>query len=888
MPKAKPQPKFLKDYRPSGWLIDTAALRVELGEDGSVVHARLALRRNPDPKAEAGPLVLHGRELETLNLAVDGRPLAATDYQADGETLTLPGVTGDCVLESSVRIHPESNTSLEGLYRSGGNFCTQCEAEGFRKITWFLDRPDVMARYTVRIEGEKARYPVLLSNGNLLEEGALADGRHFAVWEDPYPKPSYLFALVAGDLVHLEDRFTTRSGREVTLRIYVRANDLDKTAHAMRSLKKSMQWDEETFGLEYDLDVFNIVAVSDFNMGAMENKSLNIFNSKYVMASESTATDGDYVNVEGVIAHEYFHNWTGNRVTLSSWFHLSLKEGLTVFRDQQFTADMNSAAVKRIDDVRVLRASQFPEDAGPMAHPIRPASYIEMNNFYTTTVYEKGAEVIRMIHTLLGPEGFRKGMDLYFERHDGQAVTTDDFVAAMEDASGVDLGQFRLWYDQAGTPTVGVRRHYDAAARRFTLTVSQRIPDTPGQTHKKPMHIPLALGLLDPAGREIPLRLEGESAAAGGHRVLDLREAEQRFVFEDVPAAPVPSVLRGFSAPVHLDSDLTREELSFLMGHDPDSFNRWEAGQQLATGLLLDLVADHAAGRPLVAAPILIEAFRNVLDDTALDPALAAMTLILPDTRTLSERLDVVDPEAVHGARKFLRKALGEALHDRFEQAYAANTVKGPYGIDAAAMGRRSLKNVALGYLLSQKDAESRALAMKQYRGADNMTDAFAAFAGLANQDCPEREEVLADFYATWREDELVMDKWFSVQATSSLPDTLENVRALTAHPAFDMKNPNKVRALISAFAHGNLLRFNAADGGGYRFVAERVLELDALNPQVAARLVAAFNRWTKFDGKRQVIMRGELERIVGHEGLSRNVYEIVSKALAMAEAAAG
>ena len=888
MPKAKPQPKFLKDYRPSGWLIDTAALRVELGEDGSVVHARLALRRNPDPKAEAGPLVLQGRELETLSLAVDGRPLAATDYQADGETLTLPGVTGDCVLESSVRIHPESNTSLEGLYRSGGNFCTQCEAEGFRKITWFLDRPDVMARYTVRIEGEKARYPVLLSNGNLLEEGALADGRHFAVWEDPYPKPSYLFALVAGDLVHLEDRFTTRSGREVTLRIYVRANDLDKTAHAMRSLKKSMQWDEETFGLEYDLDVFNIVAVSDFNMGAMENKSLNIFNSKYVMASEATATDGDYVNVEGVIAHEYFHNWTGNRVTLSSWFHLSLKEGLTVFRDQQFTADMNSAAVKRIDDVRVLRASQFPEDAGPMAHPIRPASYIEMNNFYTTTVYEKGAEVIRMIHTLLGPEGFRKGMDLYFERHDGQAVTTDDFVAAMEDASGVDLGQFRLWYDQAGTPTVGVRRHYDAAARRFTLTVSQRIPDTPGQTHKKPMHIPLALGLLDPAGREIPLRLEGESAAAGGHRVLDLREAEQRFVFEDVPAAPVPSVLRGFSAPVHLDSDLTREELSFLMGHDPDSFNRWEAGQQLATGLLLDLVADHAAGRPLVAAPILIEAFRNVLDDTALDPALAAMTLILPDTRTLSERLDVVDPEAVHGARKFLRKALGEALHDRFEQAYAANTVKGPYGIDAAAMGRRSLKNVALGYLLSQKDAESRALAMKQYRGADNMTDSFAAFAGLANQDCPEREEVLADFYATWREDELVMDKWFSVQATSSLPDTLENVRALTAHPAFDMKNPNKVRALISAFAHGNLLRFNAADGGGYRFVAERVLELDALNPQVAARLVAAFNRWTKFDGKRQVIMRGELERIVGHEGLSRNVYEIVSKALAMAEAAAG
>ncbi len=886
MADAKPQPKYLKDYRPSAWLIDTAELRVELGEEGTLVHARLALRPNPDPKAERGPLVLHGRELEPVSLALNGKALAPADYRIEDGRLHLPSAKGDCVLESTVRIHPETNTSLEGIYRSGGNFCSQCEAEGFRKITWFLDRPDVMARYTVRIEGDKQRYPVLLSNGNLIESGALAGGGHFAVWQDPFPKPCYLFALVAGDLVHLEDRFRTRSGREVTLRIYVRGGDLEKTPHAMRSLKKSMQWDEDTYGLEYDLDVFNIVAVSDFNMGAMENKSLNIFNSKYVLASEETATDADYVNVEGVIAHEYFHNWTGNRVTLSSWFHLSLKEGLTVFRDQQFTADMNSAAVKRIDDVRTLRASQFPEDAGPMAHPIRPPSYIEMNNFYTTTVYEKGAEVIGMIHTLLGAEGFRKGMDLYFQRHDGQAVTTDDFVAAMADATGVDLTQFKLWYDQAGTPTLKVSRSYDAAARRFTLTVKQSIPDTPGQSHKKPMHIPFAMGLLDGAGREIPLRLDGEAKAGPGHRVLDLREGEQRFRFLDVPEAPVPSLLRGFSAPAYLETDLSHAELSFLMGHDPDSFNRWEAGQQLATSLLLDLIADQAAGRPLAADPVLIEAFRAVLEDRRLDPALAAMTLTLPDTKTLAERVAVIDPEAIHGARKFLRKSIGAALREQFAAVYAANQDQGPYRLEPAAMGRRSLKNCALAYLVSQEDAAGRALALAQFKAADNMTDSFAALAVLSDQAGPEREEALAAFDARWRADELVMDKWFSVQAMSSLPDTLAQVEALMRHAAFDIKNPNKVRALISSFAHGNLLRFNAADGAGYRFIAERVLELDALNPQVAARLVACFNRWTKFDAARQQIMRGELERIEAKSGLSRNVYEIVSKALAMARAA--
>ena len=884
MADRKPQPKYLKDYRPSAWLIDLADLRFELGETETLVHARLSIRRNPAENAETGALCLKGRQMDLLTLALDGTTLTDAAYRLAGDTLTLADTPDAFTLESSVRIHPENNTSLEGLYKSGGNLCTQCEAEGFRKITYFLDRPDVMARYTVRIEADRARYPVLLSNGNLVEEGALDGGGHFAVWEDPFPKPSYLFALVAGQLVHREDRFKTRSGRDVTLRIFVREGDLAKTPHAMRSLIKAMRWDEEVYGLEYDLDIFNIVAVDDFNMGAMENKSLNIFNSKYVLASEATATDADYINVEGVIAHEYFHNWTGNRVTLSSWFHLSLKEGLTVFRDQQFTGDLNSAPVERINSVRTLRASQFPEDAGPMAHPIRPPSYIEMNNFYTTTVYEKGAEVIRMLHTLLGPAGFRQGMDLYFERHDGQAVTTDDFVDAMADASGLDLEQFRLWYDQAGTPTLTVSRDYDAASRIFSLTVSQSIPDTPGQTGKRPMHIPLAMGLLDAAGAEIPLQLEGEPAPVGGHRVLDIKAAEERFRFVKVPAKPVPSLLRHYSAPVYLKNDLSHEELSFLMAHDSDNFNRWEAGQQLATDLLLDHVADIQAGRELIAAPVFIDAIDKVLADESLDPALAAQALILPIAAVLAEQMAVIDPVAIVEARKFLRKAAGEALHEQFLAVYKANLDKAPYSIDAAAMGRRSLKNLALGYLLTREDAGSRALAMAQYREADNMTDAFAALNHLSNHDCPERSEALADFHERWRTDTLVLDKWFSTQATSLLPGTLDTVKELVANPGFDIKNPNKVRALIGAFAHGNLLHFNAADGQGYAFIADRILELDGINPQVAARLAGAFNRWLKFDPARQTLIREQLERIEGAKGLSRNVYEIVSKALAMAK----
>ncbi len=880
MSDKKPQPKYLKDYRPSEYLIDTLDLRFELGENGTLVTATSAFRRNPEGEASGSALFLHGREQELISLKMDGAEIPLDEIEIDEEGLRLPATPDAFTLQTITRIHPETNTSLEGLYKSGGNFCTQCEAEGFRKITYFLDRPDVMTRYKVRVEGEREKYPVLLSNGNLIEEGELDGGRHFAVWEDPHPKPSYLFALVAGDLRAHEDRFTTRSGREVTLRIWVRENDLDRVEHAMRSLIKSMKWDEDVFGLEYDLDIFNIVAVSDFNMGAMENKSLNIFNSKYVLARPETATDGDFVNVEAVIAHEYFHNWTGNRVTLNSWFQLSLKEGLTVLRDQLFTADMNSAAVERIDSVRTLRAGQFPEDAGPMAHPVRPQSYIEMNNFYTATVYEKGAEVIRMMRTIIGPEAFRAGMDLYFERHDNAAVTTDDFAQAMADASGVDLTHFKLWYDQAGTPEVKVKRHHDASTGVYTLTISQDLPDTPGQTGKKPMHIPVLTALFDAKGQQLPLQFEGEDAPMGGERVLHLKQAEQEFRFVNLPEEPVPSLLRGFSAPVRLNTDLTHEELSFLMSRDSDSFNRWEAGQQLATDLLLSLVEDHQAGREFECDSVIVEAFCEILGNEDLDPALASQTLTLPGAGYLAELVDVVDPEAIHEAGQFLRRSLGAALRSEFEAVYARNHVDAPFDIDPASMGRRALANTALSYIMTQRDEAARTLAKKQFDTADNMTDSLGALGILSFHEVPERATVLAAFAEKWKDDELVMDKWFSTQAWSPLPGALDEVKALMEHPAWDALNPNKVRALISAFAYGNPLRFHAADGSGYGFIADQIIALNKTNPQVAARLAGCFNRWTKFDADRQALMKAELERILAEPELSANVFEIVSKAL--------
>ncbi|HEY0833052.1 MAG TPA: aminopeptidase N [Azospirillum sp.] len=885
MDKAAPKAIHLKDYRPPAHLIDTVDLRFDLREDATTVHAVLAVRRNPadrdaDGDVEHPALVLDGQRLELVSVALNGKALTPDCYAVDADRLTIPRVPESFTLETVVRIKPQENTALEGLYKSSGNFCTQCEAEGFRKITYFLDRPDVMARYTTTIAADKARYPVLLSNGNLVDAGDAPGGRHWARWEDPFPKPCYLFALVAGGLRMVEDRFRTRSGRDVTLRIYVEPGNEDKVGHAMTSLKKSMAWDEEVFGLEYDLDIFNIVAVGDFNMGAMENKSLNVFNTKYVLAKPETATDQDFLNIEAVVAHEYFHNWTGNRVTCRDWFQLSLKEGLTVFRDQEFSADMNSRAVKRIAEVQRLRTVQFPEDSGAMAHPVRPDTYVEINNFYTPTVYDKGAEVIRMIHTLLGKEGFRKGMDLYFQRHDGQAVTCDDFVAAMADATGADLSRFKRWYHQAGTPELAVSGAYDDAAHSYRLTVKQTVPPTPGQPVKQPMHIPLAIGLLGPDGTDLPLTLKGETAPGGTSRVLHVTESEQVFEFTGVPARPVPSLLRGFSAPVTLRTDASDDDLTFLMAHDSDAFNRWEAGQTLATRILLTLIEDRKAGRDLTLPDGFVRAVAAILDDAARDPAFAAQALVLPAESFLATRMGVIDPVAIHEVREFARRALAERLRDRWLAAYRANAGNEPFSVDAAAIGRRALKNVGLAYLMALEDDEALGLCLGQFHGAAGMTDVIAALQFLAGSGAAERDDALASFYERWKGDPLVVDKWFTVQATSPRPDTLAEVRRLLDHPAFEIRNPNKVYALIGAFAGGNLVRFHAADGAGYAFLADQVLRLDPMNPQVASRLMGPFSRLKRFDAARQEQMRTQLRRIVAQPGLSPDVFEVASKSL--------
>ncbi|TWA74219.1 aminopeptidase N [Azospirillum brasilense] len=881
MDKGTPKAIRLQDYRPPAHLIDTVDLFFDLGEDVTTVRAQLGLRRNPArDDAATQPLTLDGQRLELVSVALNGRPLGDAEYTVTPDHLTVHSVPETFTLETVVRIKPQENTALEGLYKSSGNFCTQCEAEGFRKITYFADRPDVMARYTTTITADKARYPVLLSNGNLVESGDLPDGRHRAVWEDPFPKPCYLFALVAGALVHQEDRFRTASGRDVTLRIYVEPGNEDKVDHAMRSLIKSMRWDEEVFGLEYDLDIFNIVAVGDFNMGAMENKSLNVFNTKYILAKPETATDQDFLGIEAVVAHEYFHNWTGNRVTCRDWFQLSLKEGLTVFRDQEFSSDMNSRAVKRIADVQRLRTVQFPEDSGAMAHPVRPDSYVEINNFYTPTVYDKGSEVIRMYHTLLGAQGFRKGMDLYFQRHDGQAVTCDDFAAAMSDATGVDLTQFKRWYRQAGTPELDVSGVYDEAAKTYRLTVKQTVPPTPGQPVKEPMHIPLVMGLLGPDGADLPLRLTGEAEAAGTSRTLHITEAGQTFTFVDVPARPVPSLLRGFSAPVKLRADLTDGDLTFLMANDSDAFNRWEAGQTLATRLLLSLVADRQAGRELALPQSFIDAVGAVLKDADQDPAFAAQALVLPTESYLGTQMEVIDPDAIHAVREFARRRLAEALRPGWLDTHRRNAGNEPFSVDAAAIGRRALKNLCLAYLMALEDEEALGLCLGQYRGAQAMTDVMAALQFLSNSNAPERDEAIASFYERWKGEALVVDKWFGVQATSHRPDALERVTDLLAHPAFEIRNPNKVYALIGGFAGGNPVRFHDTSGAGYRFLADQVLRLDPMNPQVAARMVGPFSRLRRYDATRRALMKAELERIVATPGLSPDVFEVASKSL--------
>jgi aminopeptidase N len=877
---ATPTITRLADYTPPDYLIDSVDLVFDLSPSATRVTSRLAMRRNPDSAHLAAPLRLDGQALELIRVAIDGEALGANRYTVASDLLVIDALPDSFTLDIETRIDPAANTELSGLYRSGGNFCTQCEAEGFRRITYFLDRPDVMARYRVTLVADPATCPVLLSNGNRIDSGETADGRHWAQWEDPHPKPAYLFALVAGDLVALEDSFMTRSGRKVALAIWVRRGDEDKCGHAMDSLKRAMRWDEEVFGLEYDLDLFNIVAVSDFNMGAMENKGLNIFNTKYVLAKPETATDGDFFGVESVIAHEYFHNWTGNRVTCRDWFQLSLKEGLTVFRDQEFSADMNSRPVERIGAIRQLRARQFPEDAGPLAHPVRPDSYIEIDNFYTATVYEKGAEIVRMIHTLLGAANFRKGLDLYFARHDNQAVTIEDFVAAMQDASGVDLGRFRLWYAQAGTPTVMVRESWDRVGGRYTLSLSQETKPTPGQSTKEPLVIPVAMGLIDADGREIPTQLDGETSASPGTRLLVLDTESRDFVFTGLESRPTPSLLRGFSAPVRL-TGLDPAQLKFLARHDSDPVARWEAGQQVATRILLELVADAQAGRSMVLAPDLPALIARHLAEAEADPAFAAEASLLPGETYLADQMAVVDVDAIHAARRFARAAIGRALRTEFGALYDSLRGDDPTRIDGMAAGRRALKALSLGYLAAGGHDGAIALAAGQVESGGNMTDVLAALTVLVEHGGEACERALDHFYNTWVAEALVIDKWFVLQATSPRADTLARVRALTAHPGFALTNPNRARALIGAFSGANPVRFHAADGAGYDFLAEQILAIDPLNSSLAARLVQPLGAWRRFDAGRAAAMKAALGRILALPTLSKGAYEMASKSLA-------
>jgi aminopeptidase N len=825
------------------------------------------LRRNPASADKHAPLSLDGQDVTLVRLVLDGAELGANRYHIDDGKLILPDMPDACTLEVETRIAPKENSELSGLYTSNGSFFTQCEAEGFRRITYFPDRPDVMARFTATITADKARIPVMLSNGN---PGAVVDvggGRHRITWVDPHPKPSYLFALVAGDLVAVKDSFTTRSGRHVDLGIWVRRGDEDRCAQAMRSLKKAMTWDEEVFGLEYDLDVFNIAAVSDFNMGAMENKGLNVFNTKYVLARPETATDNDYQGIESVIAHEYFHNWTGDRVTCRDWFQLSLKEGLTVYRDQEFSADQGSRVVKRIGDVRALRAAQFREDAGPLAHPVQPNHYIAIDNFYTATIYNKGAEVIRMMATIIGPKSFRRGMDLYFARHDNQAVTIDDFAQAMQDSSGMDLTRFKRWYHQAGTPEVTVSDSYDPAAHRYTLTLKQRTPPTPGQPDKQPLVIPVVMGLLDADGKE---------RAA---RTLLLTEAEQSFIFDDVPGPPVPSLLRGFTAPVRL-SGVPLAQLRFLAAHDTDPFVRWESGQQYATHLLLELAAAWRRGEKPMLEQGLIDAMTATLRDADADPAFASEALVLPSEAFLADQMEVADVDAIHAVRDAARAAIGHSLHDELRATYDRLRDTGEYRIDGIAIGRRALRNACLGYLAANGETEGVALAKAQFDAAQNMTDVLAALAVLSAIDCPERRAARETFHARWRKDDLVLDKWFAIQAMSPLPDTPDTVRSLSQHADYDLKNPNRVRALVSSFASGNQVRFHDPSGAGYRFLADTIIQLDPMNSQVAARLVPPLGQWRRMGPARRALMQQELQRILDTPGLSKGTYEMASRSI--------
>jgi len=873
-----------QDYRPPAFLISAVELEFDLDREATRVTSSFEFRRNP-ASPDSAELVLDGEGQRDVAVWLDGAPLPASAWTRDARTLAIlaPPASGRLTVQAT--INPAANVALEGLYVSSGVFCTQCEAEGFRRIAYFPDRPDVLATYTVTIIADRERFPVLLSNGNRVAAGPLDRGRHFARWHDPFPKPTYLFALVAGDLAALEDTFTTMHGRPVALEIWSTSRNLPRCTHAMAALKRAMRWDEERYGREYDLDRFMIFCADDFNLGAMENKGLNIFNSRLVLADAATATDGDYQAIEGVIGHEYFHNWTGNRVTCRDWFQLSLKEGLTVFRDQEFSADMGSRAVERIAAVDYLRSAQFAEDASPLAHPVRPDEYVEINNFYTATVYEKGAEVIRMQHTLLGPARFRRGMDLYFERHDGEAVTCDDFVQAMEDASigsdGPDLKQFRRWYGQAGTPVVRASGRYDAARATYTLELAQRTAPTPGQPDKAPFHVPFAVGLVAPDGTDLPLRLDGDATSDGMTRVLSLTAETQAFVFVDIRAQPVPSLLRGFSAPVRLEFDYTDAELAFLAAHDSDPFNRWDAAQRSFCRAILALAAAHARGEPLaLPSPLAGLAEKIVADDRA-DPALLALALTPPDAAYLAGLVDTIDVDALAAAREFVVHALANALRPRLEATHALHWPRAAYAPTQEQIGPRMLRNVCLHYLGAIDDAPARALAVAQYDAADNMTDAVAALAAVNHSGTTEREALFARFEAKWRDEPLVLDKWFALQASSRRPDTLARVRSLLAHPRFDARNPNRVRALVATFARRNWSAFHRTDSSGYAFVGEQVLAFDRSNPQLAAALAGAFNLWRRFAEPRRSLQRAALEAIGRAPELSPDVAEIVERNLA-------
>jgi aminopeptidase N len=867
----EPRAIHLADYKAPDFHIQTVKLDFALDPQATRVSARLEITR----RNAGAPLVLAGEDLKLLSIALDGRALSPGDYQLDGKSLTIANVPDHFVLETQAEIAPAANTALEGLYQSAGMFCTQCEPEGFRHITWFLDRPDNLSVFTVRIEADKAQYPVLLSNGNKLDSGKLEGGRHFAVWHDPFPKPSYLFALVAGDLGSIQDRFVTMSGRSIELAIFVEHGNETRATYAMGALKRAMQWDEEAYGREYDLDIFMIVAVSAFNMGAMENKGLNIFNDKVLLASPQTATDDDYARIESVVAHEYFHNWTGDRITCRDWFQLSLKEGLTVFRDQGFSGDMRSHGVQRIQDVRALRGRQFQEDAGPLAHPVQPQSYIEINNFYTATIYDKGAEVIGMLKTLVGAEGYRKATDLYFARHDGEAATVEDWVKCFEDACGRDLSQFRLWYAQAGTPVIEAKGAYDTKARTYTLDLTQSLAPTPGQDHKKPMLVPVRIGLVGKSGAHLPLTLDGENASGPETRVLELSDAFQRFTFVDVAEEPLLSLGRDFSAPVIFRTPHTRHDRATLMGKDSDSFNRWEAGQILATEIMLEVAGKSRAD----ADTSYIAAIGEVLAEADQDPAFAAQMLMPPTESELAARRMPVDPDGIHAARLGLVRAIADAHRDRLAQLYEQMRDAGDFRADSKSAGRRALRNAALRYLTAADDEAAAGLAEAHYRSATNMTDMIAGLSSLTRMQSPFKGNAFGHFHDRFRNDPLVLDKWMSLQAGSPLPDTAEAVRSLMGDPAFDIKNPNRVRALVGAFA-ANHLRFHDRTGSGYRLVGEVIRTLDPMNPQVAARLTGSFETWRRYDEARQVLMRAELEAILGQKPLSPNLFEVASKIL--------